>query len=89
MTSNGILLNNAMANFAIPNEDGDLQTSNQIEKGKRPLSPNMVALTMDTKNICGQRLITGGASPGSIGQVRIQSTAFFSRLKHSIGVASF
>ena len=82
-----------MANFAIPNEDGDLQTSNQIEKGKRPLSPNMVALTMDTKNICGQRLITGGASPGSIGQVRTYvctylSTAFISRLKYSIGVAS-
>ena len=88
MTSNGILLNNAMANFAIPNEDGDLQTSNQIEKGKRPLSPNMVALTMDTKNICGQRLITGGASPGSIGQVR---TAAFSQdlNTYSNGIASF
>merc|ERR1719411_1533997 len=49
MTKDGILLNNAMANFAIPNESGALTTANQLAEGRRPLTSNVVALTMDTK----------------------------------------
>ena len=35
MTKDGILLNNAMANFAIPNESGSLNTANQLAEGRR------------------------------------------------------
>ena len=69
MTKDGILLNNAMANFAIPNESGELLTANQLTEGKRPLTANLVALTMDTKDICGSRIVTGGATASSVGQV--------------------
>ena len=69
MTKDGILLNNAMANFAIPNESGSLTTANQLAEGRRPLTSNVVALTMDTKTICGSRIVTGGASASSVGQV--------------------
>lgn len=69
MTRDGILLNNAMANFAIPNENGELMTSNQLAEGKRPLTANVVALSMDTKDICGTRIVTGGATASSVGQV--------------------
>merc|ERR1712241_559568 len=69
MTKDGILLNNAMANFAIPNESGSLNTANQLAEGRRPLTSNVVALTMDTKDICGSRIVTGGASASSVGQV--------------------
>jgi gamma-glutamyltranspeptidase len=58
MTKDGILLNNAMANFAIPNESGSLTTANQLVEGRRPLTSNVVALTMDTKTICGSRIGT-------------------------------
>ena len=60
-----------MANFAIPNEKGDLLTANQIARGRRPLTSNLVALTMDTQDICGTRIITGGATPSSVGQVQL------------------
>ena len=70
MTQDGILLNNAMANFAIPDDSGgDLATANQLVEGRRPLTSNVVALTMDTKNICGMRIVTGGATASSVGQV--------------------
>ena len=69
ITKDGILLNNAIANFAIPNESGELNTANQLAVGRRPLTSNVVALTMDTKNICGSRIVTGGATASSVGQV--------------------
>ena len=69
MTKDGILLNNAMANFAVPSESGSLHTANQLAEGRRPLTSNVVALTMDTKTICGSRIVTGGASASSVGQV--------------------
>ena len=69
MTKDGILLNNAMANFAVPNESGTLNTANQLAEGRRPLTSNVVALTMDTKTICGSRIVIGGASASSVGQV--------------------
>ena len=56
MTSSGILLNNAMANFAIPSESGELETFNQLAEGRRPLTSNVVALSMDTRDICGTRI---------------------------------
>ena len=65
MTSDGILLNNAMANFAIPNDSGELDTLNQLAQGRRPLTSNVVALTMDTKDICGTRIVTGGSTASS------------------------
>jgi gamma-glutamyltranspeptidase len=71
MTKSGILMNNAMANFAIPGESGELNTANQLVKGRRPLTSNVVALTMDTNDICGKRIATGGATASSVGQVRI------------------
>ena len=78
MSKNGILLNNAMSNFAIPNETEDLETtSNQIAQGRRPLTSNLVVLTMDTQDICGQRIITGGATPSSVGQVKIKAKVHF------------
>ena len=68
----GILLNNAMANFAIPNENEDSSnTSNRMGEGRRPLTSNLVSLIMDTKDICGHRIVTGGASPSSVGQVHM------------------
>ena len=63
------MLNNAIANFAIPNESGELNTANQLVVGRRPLTANVVALTMDTKDICGSRIVTGGATASSVGQV--------------------
>lgn len=69
-TTTGVLLNNAMANFAIPNENEDSSnTSNQMVEGRRPLTSNLVSLIMDTKDICGYRIVTGGASTSSVGQV--------------------
>ena len=68
MTKSGILLNNAMANFAIPNES--VTTANVMATGKRPLTKNVVALTMDTKNICGTRIAAGGSTASSVAQVR-------------------
>ncbi len=71
MTDDGILMNNAMGNFAIPTEESpaESRTSNQMARGRRPLSYNVVALTMDTADICGKRIVTGGATPGSVGEV--------------------
>ena len=58
-----------MANFAIPRESGELVTFNQVATGRRPLSANVVALSMDTSDICGTRIVTGGATASSVGQV--------------------
>merc|ERR1712018_480179 len=55
MSSDGVLLSNAMANFATDNEAEGV-TSNLMARGQRPLSSNVVALSMDTKNICGTRI---------------------------------
>lgn len=86
MTSNGILMNNALANFVIPTESQD-DTDNQvnlimapnlafisiiscqIDAQKRPLSPGSVALAYDSRNACGQRLLVGGATASTVGEV--------------------
>lgn len=87
MTRDGLLLNNAMANFAIPNESGDLLTANQLAKGRRPLTANVVALTMDTKDICGSRIVTGGATASSVGQVLAFPLLLNSDLRSSVNSA--
>ncbi len=81
MTDNGILMNNALANFAIPSStEADMSTENQLVEGRRPLSYNVLALSMDTADICGKRVITGGATPSSVGEVRRKIRFFFLRV---------
>ena len=87
MTSSGILLNNAMANFAIPNDSGELETFNQLAEGRRPLTPNVVALSMDTQDICGTRIVTGGATASSVGQVLAFPLLLNSDLRSSVDAA--
>ena len=87
MTSSGILLNNAMANFAIPNESGELETFNQLAEGRRPLTSNVVALSMDTRDICGTRIVTGGATASSVGQVLAFPLLLNSDLRSSVDAA--
>ena len=72
MTSNGILMNNAMSNFAIPSSDGDAaaNSGNVLGAGRRPLSPAVAAIAIEAEEICGQRILLGGATPDSVGEVR-------------------
>jgi hypothetical protein len=44
-------------------------TSNQLSASKRPLTGNVVALAADASNMCGRRILAGGASPDAVGQV--------------------
>ena len=87
MADNGILFNNAMANFAIPNESGELETFNQLATGRRPLTANVVALSMDTKDMCGTRIVTGGATASSVGQVLAYPLLLQSDLRSSVDAA--
>ncbi len=68
MTSNGILLNNALSNFA-PDSEG-AKGSNSMSAGRRPLFLGAPALAIDTDEICGQRMLLGGASADILGQVQ-------------------
>ena len=43
----------------------------QLSRGQRPLTPNVVAIALDTERICGSRVAVGGASADSVGQVEI------------------
>ena len=58
MTEGGVLLNNALANFYIPGDPsvaGQVSSANTMAFGQRPLTRNVVALAMDTADICGSR----------------------------------
>ena len=68
MTRNGILLNNALGSFAPSNADIG-QTANTIVEKRRPLTRNVVALSMDRLSICGRRILVGGATSASVGMV--------------------
>ena len=68
MTSNGIILNNALGSFAPTNADTG-QTANTIVEKRRPLTRNVVALSMDVQNICGRRILVGGATSAAVGTV--------------------
>ena len=72
MTKGGIILNNALSNFFTPTEGSPSPTVNRLAKGHRPLTPNVVALAMDTGDLCGSRYLFGGASADAVGQVMIQ-----------------
>ena len=87
MGKNGILYNNAMANFAIPSESGELETFNQLATGRRPLTSNVVALSMDVSDICGTRIVTGGATASSVGQVLAYPLLLQSDLRSSVDAA--
>ena len=83
MTSGGILMNNAVANFyldSVPLQD----TENKLLVGKRPLSTSVVALAGDTKNLCGQRIILGGARPDSVGEVLADALIFGIDLRYAV-----
>ena len=41
----------------------------QLSRGQRPLTPNVVAIALDAERICGSRVAVGGASADSVGQV--------------------
>lgn len=72
--SNGILFNNAMANFWIPSADDegseDEGSANRLAHGQRPLMSGLVAMGLNQEQICGQRLVIGGADLASVAQVR-------------------
>lgn len=68
MTKKGIILNNALGSFAPTNAyEGD--TANRIVEKRRPLTRNVVALSMDIQNICGKRILVGGANSAAVGTV--------------------
>lgn len=71
MTSKGIILNNALDNFA-PNDPHIGKTSNTIVEKRRPLTRNVVALSMDQLRICGRRILVGGATSDAVGIVLSQ-----------------
>ena len=68
MTSQGIILNNALGSFAPKNAHSG-NTANTIVQQRRPLTRNVVALSMDIQNICGRRILVGGATSASVGTV--------------------
>ena len=68
MTKKGIILNNALGSFA-PTNEYEGNTANTIVEKKRPLTRNVVALSMDIQNICGRRILVGGASSAAVGTV--------------------
>ena len=68
MTNKGILLNNALGSFA-PLDVSTGHTANTIVEKRRPLTRNVVALSMDTVNICGRRILVGGATSAAVGLV--------------------
>ena len=41
----------------------------QLSRGQRPLTPNVVAIALDRERVCGSRVAVGGASADSVGQV--------------------
>ena len=49
-------------------------SANQLSPLKRPLMSNVVAMATDITNICGRRIVLGGATPDSVGQVRNTTT---------------
>uniref|UniRef100_A0A0K2U206 Gammaglutamyltransferase 7 [Alligator sinensis] n=1 Tax=Lepeophtheirus salmonis TaxID=72036 RepID=A0A0K2U206_LEPSM len=86
MTSDGILLNNAMSNFDIPSSEGQgsLDSINRLSRGKRPASPAVVALILDSENICGTRIGIGGASYLNVAQVLSNSLIYGQDLESSL-----
>ena len=72
MSSDGIILNNALSNFARPweVEAGSETSSNYMIVGARPLTRSVVALAMDKERICGNRLVTGAAAADGLAEVR-------------------
>ena len=73
MTGGGIILNNALSNFYTPSASGASSTANTLVEGNRPLTQNVVALAMDTRDICGSRYLFGGASADAVGQVMAET----------------
>ena len=72
MTDGGIILNNALSNFFTPSEEAPSLTANRMAEGQRPLTQNVVALAMDTSDVCGRRYMFGGATADAVGQVMVE-----------------
>ncbi len=68
MTSKGILLNNALSNFA-SSTDESTKTANLATSSLRPLSPVSVAIAVDEAKVCGQRIVAAAATPDALTQV--------------------
>ena len=68
MTDGGVILNNANRNFA-PSENAG---GNTRKAGKRPLHNYVVALARDKTDVCGLRLLIGGATADAVGQVMLE-----------------
>ncbi len=69
MTSTGILLNNALSDFAFPSGEGgggEEKTANVMSRGRRPLYTGVPALAVDVERICGQRVIVGGSGADTV-----------------------
>lgn len=63
LTKSGILLNNEMADFTLPNEGNKL---NEIAPGKRPLSSMVPTVLYKTDHACGLRMVIGAANGSRI-----------------------
>merc|ERR1719500_2546790 len=92
MTSDGILLNNAISNFDLSaaGEGGGgsaSRSANQLSRGQRPLTPNVVAIALDAERICGSRVAVGGATADSVGQVLAENIVFHESLQKAIDYA--
>ncbi|TRY76762.1 hypothetical protein TCAL_07601 [Tigriopus californicus] len=85
MTADGIIFNNALANFAIHEENTpELKTANQMSVFKRPLTSNVLALVVNSKRICGSRFVLGGSTPDAVGGVVADVTVFGSDLSTAL-----
>lgn len=69
--SQGILLNNALSRFSPPDGSGGdgTRTANQLGPGKRSLSSAAPVIAVDTQDLCGNRLVTGGMQAEAVAQV--------------------
>ena len=50
---------------------------------------NVVSLASDTKNICGRRILSGGATPDAVGQVSEHNIGPISQVQLSFVLALF
>jgi len=67
--SKGILMNNALASFDIPDGESYTESGNFIKQGIRPLSYSAPAILVDQKEPCGTRVVLGSLSPVAAAQI--------------------
>lgn len=66
MTDTGILLNDQMADFSMPNVDANPNLANFINPGKRPLSNMSPTVLYNPEHPCSLRITVGGANGSRI-----------------------